>query len=174
MGKKRITTLLWMLYWSYMFYLGISSLYSFPKKHIGLDSAYSSLYLTHHRTEGVKMANLYIPLLLVFAAFGAFCFNMGHRRAYRIVLKGLLKGQILLISDRSAYLKESKNTSQEELVRARFSYEAIGQQVIGWYKYFRVVREDKELAALKGQIKGSLREYLSTIETTSIEKSPPL
>lgn len=122
------------------------------------------------------MANFYIPLLIIFAVFGAFCFNMGHRRAYRIVLKGLLKGQIRFLSDRLAYLKESNGVSHEELMRARFSCESIGEQVVGWYKYFRAVRDDRDLIALKGQIKELLRDYLSTIETTSIEdtqKSPP-
>jgi hypothetical protein len=39
---------------------------------------------------------IYISLLVIFAAFGAFCFNAGHRRAYRAVLKDLLKGQLAL------------------------------------------------------------------------------
>jgi hypothetical protein len=121
------------------------------------------------------MANLYIPLLIIFAVFGAFCFNMGHRRAYRIVLKALLKGQIRFLSDRLAYLKEGKGISREELMRARFSCETIGEQVVAWYKYFRALRDDKDLADIKGQIKELLRDYLSAIEATSIEntQSPP-
>ena len=30
--------------------------------------------------KDAQMANLYIPLLIIFAVFGAFCFKMGHRR----------------------------------------------------------------------------------------------
>jgi len=109
--------------------------------------------------------NLYIPFLIIFAAFGAFCFNMGHRRAYRVVLKGLLKGQIGFVSQRTAFLKENKEKiSHEDLTRATFSYETIGQLVIGWYKYFGIVRDDRELKELKEKIKASLEEYLSVIE----------
>lgn len=106
-------------------------------------------------SEGVKMSTIYISLLIIFAVFGAFCFNMGHRRAYRLVLKGLLRGQIGFISQRIAVLKENREKiSQEDLARSSFSYETIGQLVIGWYKYFRIVRDDRELKALKGTNQG--------------------
>jgi hypothetical protein len=116
------------------------------------------------------MANLYISLLLIFAVFGAFCFNMGHKRAYRLVLKGLLRGQIAFLSQRVAALSgNSDGLSREERARALYSYETIGQLVLGWYRYFQAVRDDKELRALKGQIKRSLEEYLSTIETADVD-----
>jgi hypothetical protein len=110
--------------------------------------------------------NLYISLLIVFAAFGAFCFNLGHKRAYRVVFKGLLKGQIGFLSQRSFYLTEHRAAiTQEELAKAQYSYETIGQLVIGWHKYFGLVREDKELRVLKAGIKSALERYLSAIES---------
>jgi hypothetical protein len=116
------------------------------------------------------MANLYISILIIFAAFGAFCFNMGHRRAFRVVLKGLLRGQIAFLSQRTALLKErQEGLAQEDLAKAYFSYETIGQLVLGWYKYFLTVRDDKELKILKGQMKRSLEDYLSAIEGSKIE-----
>jgi hypothetical protein len=114
------------------------------------------------------MTNLYIPLVIIFAAFGAFCFNMGHRRAYKVVLKSLLKGQIGFLSQRVALLTENKDTaSQENLTRAFYSYESVGQLVIGWYKYFGMIRDDKELITLKRRIKELLEGYLSLIEIQS-------
>jgi hypothetical protein len=111
------------------------------------------------------MADFYLMLLILFAAFGAFCFNIGHRRAYRIVLKNLLRGQIIFLSQRKDYLIENREKmSQDEMNKALYSYETIGQLVIGWYKYFGIVRDDKELRSLKEQIKGSLGEYLAAIE----------
>jgi hypothetical protein len=111
------------------------------------------------------VTNLLVPLLLILAAFGAFCFNMGHRRAYRIVLKGLIKGQIGFLIQQKAFLNDNQGKlSQDMLNRALFSYETIGQLVIGWYKNFGVVRDDKELLALKLLIKNLLGEYLSAIE----------
>jgi|GEM_PF-3797382 len=111
------------------------------------------------------MSSFYIALLVLFATFGAFCFNAGHRRAYRLVLKDLLKGQISFLSQRRSYLAENRGgLSREELDRALFSYETIGQLVLGWYKYFRIVRDDRELRALKEQVKAALAEYLSEIE----------
>jgi hypothetical protein len=90
---------------------------------------------------------------------------MGHRRAYRIVLKGLLNGQIGFISQRMAFLNENKEKlSQEDLSRASFSCETIGQLITGWYKYFKIVRDDRELMVLKRQIRQSLEEYLLLIE----------
>ncbi len=112
------------------------------------------------------MNNLYISLLIVFAAFGAFCFNMGHKRAYRVVFKSLLRGQIGFLSQRSAYLAENRaSITPEERAKARYSYETVGQLVIGWYKYFGMVRDDKELGALKAQVKAALERYLSSIES---------
>jgi hypothetical protein len=112
------------------------------------------------------MINLLIPLLIIFFGFGAFCFNMGHRRAYRIVLKGLLKGQIQFLSQRKSYLEGNRGKlSEEVLKKGFFSYETIGQQVIGWYKYFRAVRDDKELRSLKGQMKEYLEDFLALIES---------
>jgi hypothetical protein len=117
------------------------------------------------------MANLYISLLLIFAVFGAFCFNMGHRRAYRLVLKGLLQGQIAFLSQRIAALNEkSDGLSPDERARALCSYETIGQLVIGWYRYFRAVRDDRKLKELKAQIKRSLEEYLAAIEAADADQ----
>jgi hypothetical protein len=114
------------------------------------------------------MSNLIIPLLIIFAAFGAFCFNMGHRRAYRVVLKGLLKGQIGFLAQRSASLKENQGKlSEEEMAKAYYSYETVGQLVIGWYKYFGTIQDDKDLRILKDQIKKSLEEYLAVLEALS-------
>jgi hypothetical protein len=111
------------------------------------------------------MDKLYISLLIIFAVFGAFCFNMGHRRAYKIVFKSLLKGQIAFLSDRVSFLGENQGRlSQEELTKALYSYKTIGRLVVGWYKYFRIVRDDKELKMLKRRTKELLEGYLSTIE----------
>jgi hypothetical protein len=119
----------------------------------------------------VTMANLYIPLLLIFAVFGAFCFNMGHRRAYRLVLKGLLRGQIDFLSQRTASLGAMDDgLSSEERTKALYSYETIGQLVIGWYKHFHAISDDKELRALKGRIKRSLEEYLAAIEAADVDQ----
>jgi hypothetical protein len=108
---------------------------------------------------------LYISLLIIFAAFGAFCFNMGHRRAYRVVLKSLLKGQIDFLSGRISSLNEKGDgISQDGLSKAYYSYETIGQLVIAWYRYFALVRDDKELRTLKSLIKRRLEEYLVRIE----------
>jgi hypothetical protein len=118
------------------------------------------------------MSGIYIPLLLIFAAFGAFCFNMGHRRAYRIVLKGLLKGQVALLSQRASRLAERKgDISKEELAKESCSYEASGQLVIGWYKSFGMVRDDKELRMLKARVRQVLNDYLSSIEAAGKESS---
>jgi hypothetical protein len=111
------------------------------------------------------MVDFYLMLLILCAAFGAFCFNMGHRRAYRIVLKNLLRGQINFLSQRRDYLIDNRGKlSQDDMDKALYSYETIGQLVIGWYRYFRIVRDDKELRFLKEQIKESLREYLAVLE----------
>ena len=111
------------------------------------------------------MEKLYISLLLIFAAFGAFCFNMGHKRAYRVVLKSLLKGQIDFLSQRIKSLNARvEDASQEGLSRAYYSYETIGQLVISWYRYFALVKDDKELRTLKGLLKRGLEEYLASIE----------
>jgi hypothetical protein len=113
----------------------------------------------------VSMSNVYIYLLLIFAAFGAFCFNMGHRRAYSLTLKALLKGQIAFLSQRLASLEEHRGRmSDEEIARAQYSCETIGQLVLSWYRYFRTVREDKELRRLKAQIKQALEAYLASTE----------
>ena len=40
------------------------------------------------------MNTVYVRLLMILAAFGDFCFNLGHRRAFRLALKAMLKGQI--------------------------------------------------------------------------------
>jgi hypothetical protein len=112
------------------------------------------------------MDKLYISLLIVFAAFGAFCFNMGHRRAFRVVFKGLLKGQIGFLRQQTRLLQESgEKMSSEEIARAFSSYETIGQLVLGWYKYFGAVRDDKELKTLKTHMKESLEGYLASIES---------
>jgi hypothetical protein len=117
------------------------------------------------------MGNLYISLLIIFAAFGAFCFNMGHRRAYRVVLKALLKGQIEFLAQRTSFLTEKgEKASRDELAKAYVSYETIGHLILAWYKYFRIVRDDKELKALKVQIKRSLEEYLALIEAADTEE----
>jgi hypothetical protein len=117
------------------------------------------------------MDKLYVSLLLIFAAFGAFCFNMGHRRAYKVVLKALLKGQIVFLTQRIAFFNENRETiTQEELTKAYYSYETIGQLILGWYKYFSIVRDDKELHILKGKIRQMLEEYLSSIESIPITK----
>jgi hypothetical protein len=115
------------------------------------------------------MDKIFIPLLIIFAAFGAFCFNLGHRRAYRVVLKDLLKGQIGFLSDRVTFLGENRGiVSQEELNKAHNSYETIGQLVIGWYRYFKIVRDDNELMILKGRIRQLLGEYLALIENANV------
>jgi hypothetical protein len=111
------------------------------------------------------MEKIYIPLLMVFAAFGAFCFNMGHRRAYRVVFKSLLKGQIAFLSERVAQLNANGDkATADELAKAAISYETIGRLVIGWHKSFAAVRDDKELRALKARIKAELERYLAAIE----------
>lgn len=111
------------------------------------------------------MINAYILPLMIFAAFGALCFNMGQRRANKLVLKGLLRGQIEFLSQRRAALAANQDAlTREELSKAYYSYETIGQLVIGWYRYFRLVGEDKELRLLKGRIKQLLEEYLTAIE----------
>jgi hypothetical protein len=129
---------------------------------------------TDRRLEGIRrvsMVNLYIPLLLIFAVFGAFCFNMGHRRAYRLVLKGLLRGQIDFLSQRIASMNgRDGGLTREERAKALYSYETIGQLLIGWYGYFQAIGDDKELKALKGRIKRSLEEYLSAIEAADIDQ----
>jgi len=113
---------------------------------------------------------IYISLIVIFVAFGAFCFNLGHRRAYGVILKGLLRGQLEFLSRSIAALAGNRGKiSQEELARTSFSYETIGQLVIGWYKYFGIVRDDRELRALKGRIKQSLEDYLSLIEAARID-----
>jgi hypothetical protein len=113
----------------------------------------------------VSMSNVYIYLLLIFAAFGAFCFNMGHRRAYRLVLKALLKGQIAFLSKRLAVLEENRGKmSGEEIAKAQYSCETVGQLVLAWYRYFQMVRDDRELKRLKAQIKQALEAYLGSIE----------
>ncbi len=112
------------------------------------------------------MATIYVPLLLIIAAFGAFCLNLGHRRALRLVFKALLKGQLAFMSQRAASLAgDDRRLSQEDVTRAYCSYETIGQLVLGWYKYFGTVRDDKELRILKERIKEGLGSYLAAIET---------
>lgn len=114
------------------------------------------------------MASLYLPLLLIFAVFGAFCLNLGHRRAFRLVLKALLKGQLAFMAQRAASLAgDGRQLSQEDITRAYCSYETIGQLVLGWYKYFGAVRDDKELRILKAQIREGLGDYLSAIEAAA-------
>jgi len=108
---------------------------------------------------------------MILAAWGAFCYNMGHRRAYRVVLKGLLKGQIEFLSHRIEFMNENREKlTSEDITKAYFSYETVGQLVIGWYKYFQIVRDDEELLILKARIKELLGNYLSIIEAVNSKK----
>jgi len=107
----------------------------------------------------------YISLALVLLLFGASCFNMGQRRGYRVVFKSLLKGQIAFLGQKTQSLRDNRGSlSREELDKAYYSYETIGQLVSGWYRYFSGVWNDKELRALKAQIKEELEEYLELLE----------
>jgi hypothetical protein len=115
------------------------------------------------------MVNVYISLLIIFAAFGAFCFNLGHRRAHRLVLKALLKGQLAFLAQHLSQLDGSgARLSQDEIEKAQYSGESIGQLVIGWYKYFSIIPDDKELRELKARIKKALEDYFERIEAAKI------
>ncbi len=117
------------------------------------------------------MDKLYISLLLLFAVFGAFCFNAGHRRAYRIALKGLLKGQLDFLARRIAWLGENRaGVGREDFERSLFSYETVGQLALGWYRSFRGVRDDRELRALKAELKSKLAELLALLEAVGAER----
>ncbi len=117
------------------------------------------------------MDKLYISLLLLFAVFGAFCFNAGHRRAYRIALKGLLKGQLDFLARRIAWLGENRGSvGREDFERSLFSYETVGQLALGWYRSFSGVRDDKELRAMKAAMKSRLAELLALLEAIGAER----
>lgn len=112
------------------------------------------------------MSVFYISLAFVLLLFGASCFNMGQRRGYRVVLKSLLKGQIVFVSQKLESLRDNRGgLSREEFDKAYYSYETIGQLVVGWYRFFAGVRNDKELKALKAQIKKELEDYLELLES---------
>jgi len=118
------------------------------------------------------MERIFIALLVIFAAFGAFCFNAGHNRAYRLVLKALLKGQIEFIEQKTKWLEEHRDTvSQSEFSRCYISYQTVGQLVLGWYRYFANVRNDKELKDLRNQIKEKLEAFLSKIEIVGNDRN---
>jgi len=110
------------------------------------------------------MSVFYISLAFVLLLFGAFCFNMGQKRGYRVVLKSLLKGQIAFLSQKTQALRDDRGLSKEEFQKAYYSYETIGQLVAGWYRYFSGVWNDKELKELKAQIKMALEDYLELLE----------
>jgi hypothetical protein len=114
----------------------------------------------------------YLGLLLLFVILGLFCFNIGQKRAYRIVLKSLLKGQINFVAQRIAWLNENReNITPGNFAKAYYSYETIGQLVAGWYRYFGGVRNDRELITLKDQIRQKLGDYLSTLELIGKERN---
>jgi hypothetical protein len=118
-----------------------------------------------------ELDKIYLSLLLLFAVFGAFCFNMGHKRAYKVVLKSLLRGQIDFAGKKIAALGQNRaSLSAQDFSKAYFSYETVGQLVIGWYRYFAVVRNDKELRLLKARMKGRLEEYLAVLEEVGQER----
>jgi hypothetical protein len=118
------------------------------------------------------MATFYISLFVIFAAFGAFCFNIGNSRAYKLVLKALLKGQADFIDQRVEWLDQNQDAiTQAEFTRTYVGYETIGRLVVGWYRYFASVRDDAELKALKIRMKESLERYLATLERIAAEKS---
>jgi hypothetical protein len=116
----------------------------------------------------------YISLAFVLLLFGASCFNMGQRRGYRVVLKALLKGQIVFLSQKTQSLRDNRGAlTRQEFDKAYYSYETIGQLVAGWYRYFSGVWNDKELKALKAQIKKELEEYLELLESIGEGSSTP-
>ena len=116
------------------------------------------------------MSVFYLGLAFVLLLVGAFCFNMGQRRGFRVVLKSLLKGQIVFLSQKTQALRDDRGgLSREEFDKAYYSWETIGQLVAGWYRYFSGLWNDKELKALKAQIKTALEDYLELLE--SIEET---
>lgn len=111
------------------------------------------------------MSVFYICLAFLLLVFGAFCFNMGQRRGFRVTLKSLLKGQILFLSQRRQWLADNRGAlTRQEFDKAYYSYETIGQLIAGWYRYFSGLRSDRELAALKARAKGELEGYLELLE----------
>jgi hypothetical protein len=117
------------------------------------------------------MGSTIFMLLVIFAAFGALCFNVGNNRAYRLVLKALLKGQIAYIDSKAAWLRANQDgLSAAEYSKSCLSYSTIGELVLGWYRYFARVRDDRELRDLKERIKTGLADYLSILESISREK----
>jgi hypothetical protein len=118
------------------------------------------------------MEIFYISILLLFAVFGAFCFNAGHKRAYRVVLKALLKGQIDFVNKKMKWLEENQGSvTQTEFAKCCISYQSVGQLVLGWYRYFANVRNDSELRILKKTMTQTLEKYLAALETMGNEKN---
>jgi hypothetical protein len=117
------------------------------------------------------MGSTIFMLLVIFAAFGAFCFNVGNNRAYRLVLKALLKGQIAFIDTKAAWLRANQDSlSSAEFSKSCLSYSTIGELTLGWYRYFARVRDDRELKDLKARIKAGLAEYLALLEAIARDK----
>jgi hypothetical protein len=117
------------------------------------------------------MDMIVISLLVIFAAFGAFCFNAGHNRAYRVVLKALIAGQVEFIDQKARWIEENRGRlSQADFTRCAISYQTVGQLLLGWYRYFAKVREDKELKEAKLRAKESLGAYLTVLERVAIER----
>jgi hypothetical protein len=128
-------------------------------------------FLLDSRSLGVSMGSTIFMLLVIFAAFGAFCFNVGTNRAYRLTLKALLKGQIAFIESKLAWLGDNRGSlSAAEFTKACLSYSTIAELVLGWYRYFARLRDDRELKELKSRIKTGLEAYLALCEEISRDK----
>lgn len=118
------------------------------------------------------MDKIYISLLLLFAVFGAFCFNAGHKRAHRVVLKALLLGQLDFVDQRISWLEANRGgVEQSDFTKCCISYHTVGRLVLGWYRYFANVRNDKELKSIKGRMTERLGKLLSILESVGSEKN---
>jgi hypothetical protein len=83
----------------------------------------------------------------------------------------LLAGQVDFVDQRIRWLEDNKDgIAQSDFTKSCISYHTVGRLVLGWYRYFANVKNDKELKSLKGRMTENLERMLALLESIGNEK----